>query len=119
MISETEIFKWLDSSEIVSNYEVLEFQEDTESFLLKLKIEFKNKSELFARESINRKLRKYSFHWRSENGQLIMRWDNAKHHKELSTFPHHRHEYSEENVLENIEVGLIDILKLIENQLLK
>lgn len=119
MTSETEIFKWLDSSEIVSSYEVLEFQEDSEGYLLKFKIQFKDKSELFTRESTKRNLRKYSFHWRSENGSLIIRWDNAKHHNELSTFPHHRHEDSEHNVIENSEVGLIDILKFIQNQLRK
>ena len=119
MTSETEIFNWLDNSQTVSRYEVLDFQEDNESYLLKLKIEFTDKSELFTRESIKRNLRKYSFHWQSEDGLLIIRWDNADHHRELATFPHHRHEQNEDNVMENKEVALIDILKFILNKFFK
>ncbi len=119
MTSETEIFNWLDNSDIVSNYQVLEFQEDEVSFILKLKIEFIDKSELFTRESIKRNLRKYSFHWQSGDGVLIVRWDNAQHHRELSTFPHHRHEHDGSNVQENEEVTLLDILKFILKKFFK
>ncbi len=119
MTSETEIFNWLDNSRIVSHYEVLDFQEENESFLLKLKIKFVDKSELFTRESVKKNLRKYSFHWQSEDGLLIIRWDNANHHRELSTFPHHRYEQDEDNVKENQEVTLMEILKYILNRFFK
>jgi hypothetical protein len=72
MTSETEIFNWLDDSQIVSQYEVLDFQQDDESYFLKLKIKFVDKSELFTRESVKRNLRNYSFHWQSEEGLLII-----------------------------------------------
>ncbi len=119
MISETEIFSWLDNSEIVSDYKVIDFQSDDVSFLLKLKIEFIDKSNLFTRESAERNLRKYSFHWQSQDGSLIIRWDNAGHYPNLSTFPHHRHEHIESNVLENAEVSLLDILKHISKNFSK
>ena len=41
---------------------------------------------------------KYSFHWQDEAGQLLKRWDNASHHPELSTQPHHVHDGAEANV---------------------
>jgi Family of unknown function (DUF6516) len=34
---------------------------------------------------------KYKYQWQSENGDLISRWDNVPHHKEIKTFPHHMH----------------------------
>jgi hypothetical protein len=117
MISETEIFKWLDNSPLVSGYEVLDFHEDTESYLLKLRINFTDRSELFARESIKRNLRQYSYHWQTNEGQLNIRWDNAKYHKELSTYPHHRHEKEESKVFENKEVFIMEILELIRRKI--
>lgn len=33
---------------------------------------------------------KYSFHLQ-KNGEFLLRWDNAPHHKELSTHPFHVH----------------------------
>lgn len=38
----------------------------------------------------------YSFHWQDESGRLLKRWDNAPHHPEVSTFPHHLHDGAEE-----------------------
>ena len=35
--------------------------------------------------------KKYSYHWQDKEGQLIKRWDNAPHHKELNNYPHHIH----------------------------
>ena len=35
---------------------------------------------------------KYSFHWQDAAGQLLKRWDNAAHHREISTHPHHVHD---------------------------
>ncbi len=40
----------------------------------------------------------YSFHWQDESGLLRKRWDNAPHHRKISTFPHHLHDGSEECV---------------------
>jgi hypothetical protein len=33
----------------------------------------------------------YSFHYQSASGQLILRYDNAPHHTEIQTHPHHKH----------------------------
>jgi hypothetical protein len=41
---------------------------------------------------------KYSFHWQGTDGKLLKRWDNAAHHPEIETFPHHIHDGSEDNV---------------------
>ena len=31
----------------------------------------------------------YRFHWQDKEAKLLKRWDNAKHHPELKTFPYH------------------------------
>lgn len=41
---------------------------------------------------------KYSFHWQLPDGQLLKRWDNAAHHPDIKTFPHHIHDGSEDHV---------------------
>ncbi len=33
----------------------------------------------------------YRYHWQDKKHTLITRWDNAPHHHELPTFPHHKH----------------------------
>lgn len=49
------------------------------------------------------------------SGRLIKRWDNAPHHPELDTFPHHLHEgdrvvsHSALNALESLQHMLAQI----------
>jgi hypothetical protein len=38
---------------------------------------------------------KYSYHYQDRNGNLIFRYDMAPHHREVETFPHHKHIYSD------------------------
>ena len=33
----------------------------------------------------------YSYYWLRHGGSTIVGWDNAPHHKEVQTFPHHKH----------------------------
>ena len=33
----------------------------------------------------------YSYYWLSQSGETIEGWDNAPHHPEVETHPHHRH----------------------------
>jgi hypothetical protein len=35
---------------------------------------------------------KYRYHLQSSSHELVTRWDNAPHHRSVSTFPHHRHD---------------------------
>ena len=41
---------------------------------------------------------KYSFHLQDKSGKLLKRWDNAAHHPEISTSPHHVHEGTEKSI---------------------
>jgi hypothetical protein len=33
----------------------------------------------------------YRYHWQDTTGRLIFRYDDAPHHSEIVTFPHHKH----------------------------
>ena len=56
---------------------------------------------------------KYSFHWQAANGTLIRRWDNAPHHREIASFPHHFHDGDENNVLPHAPLDVFSVLLMI------
>ena len=56
---------------------------------------------------------KYSFHWQSDEGKFIKRWDNAAHHPEIETYPHHLHEGAEDLVLPYQPVTSEEILQIV------
>lgn len=56
---------------------------------------------------------KYRFHWQDADGQLRKRWDNAAHHPEIPTYPHHVHDGAEANVLPHGPFGTEDVLAII------
>jgi len=55
---------------------------------------------------------KYRYHYMNMKNELIFRYDNARHHKEISTYPHHKH--LEDKVFESSEMNLLDVLLEIE-----
>ncbi len=63
-------------------------------FRISIKLRNGDRAELFeyVRE-IEGTLRilKYSYHWQRQDGTLVRRWDNARHHPELEYFPDHVH----------------------------
>ena len=82
----------LENSEIISSYAVLDFRESDNSYYLKLKISFIDKSVLFSKEFFTWDSHKYSYHWQDSNNKLLVRWDNAPFQKEIETYPHPKHE---------------------------
>ena len=59
---------------------------------------------------------KYSFHWQGPHGDLIRRWDNAPHHPEVASHPHHVHHGDESNVLPHHPMCAHDILNVLCRQ---
>ncbi len=55
---------------------------------------------------------KYRFHLMDKEGNIVFRYDNTPHHKDVSSFPHHKH--LPINVVESDEIGIMDILDEIE-----
>ena len=58
-------------------------------------------------------IKRYRHHWQSHDGQVIKRWDNAPHHPEIDTFPHHLHDGSESNVIGHGEIAGLNALRIV------
>lgn len=59
----------------------------------------------------------YSYHWQTEEGVLIIRWDNASHYPDIETFPHHKHVRKENNVEPSHEQNLEQVMNYIRKKL--
>lgn len=51
---------------------------------------------------------KYSYHWQSVDGQLLIRWDNAPHHPEIATHPNHKH--AGEEIVQSVRISVEGVL---------
>lgn len=87
----------------------------------KARVKFVDNSELHLFEFVRMKdneviVEKYRYHYQDSSGRVIKRWDNAKHHPELKTFPHHVHigKKIEESVKPEIEDVLLDVVRKIQ-----
>ena len=58
----------------------------------------------------------YSYYWFDSTGKLIEGWDNAPHHREIDTFPHHKHTKRGIERLENPDISIL--LKKIRERVL-
>lgn len=59
---------------------------------------------------------KYRYQFMDSNNQLIFRYDNAPHHSEISSFPHHKHVPS--GVVESVPLHFSKVLKEVESNIL-
>ncbi|MBI4649175.1 MAG: hypothetical protein HY738_21925 [Bacteroidia bacterium] len=81
---------------------------------------FNDSSQLDFNEVVNtnqKSKQKYSYHYMDKNKELIFRYDNVQHHREIKTFPHHKH--TENGIIESSEPNLEKILTEIEQKILK
>jgi hypothetical protein len=85
------IVRQLKQSNLFTDIEVLELIDEETINLLKIKAQIRDGSILFITELATRHYQKYSYHWQRQNGEIIMRWDNKPHWRNLKTFPHHKH----------------------------
>lgn len=103
----------LTASPIVKDIEILDEFITSVSGFLDCRVLLIDESELFVSEYftvLNDRIKrdKYSYHLQ-KNDELIIRWDNAPHHRELSTFPDHVHR--KDGVHESKEMTVEDILE--------
>jgi len=52
---------------------------------------------------------KYRLHYMKHSGQMLFRYDNAPHHPEITSHPHHKH--ISNKVFQTTEPSLKDVLK--------
>ena len=60
---------------------------------------------------------KYSYHYQDKAEKVVFRYDMAPHHKEIKTFPHHKH-LGSEKVIESLAPSLGEVLQEIEGILI-
>mgnify|MGYP001113147722 CR=1 FL=1 len=61
----------------------------------------------------------YRLQWQTADGQLKKRWDNAGHHKEIATFPHHVRVGTSGEVQPSETMSIQKVLAIIETELLE
>ncbi len=83
---------------------------------IKGQITFIDGSKLYFSEQLPTDRDKYRFHYMDIQSKLIARWDSAPHHKELRTFPFHKH--TNENTEEHRATNLIETLDEIAKKVL-
>jgi hypothetical protein len=102
---------------IIKTYVVELFERETNRKRLKATITFIDGSRLFIKDYNFGSERKYSYHWADRYGELIIRWDNAPHWRQITTFPHHKHIGSSERVEPSLEIDLSAVLLFIKSQI--
>jgi len=79
-------------SEIIVSIEKIEMVEEEQVAKFKAKLKLFDETILWIREIwIKRKMVEYSYYWLQPDETVIIGWDNAPHHKEVSSYPHHKH----------------------------
>lgn len=105
-------------SDCIVSFELLLQETRSDLSKTKMKITLKDNSVLFLREIIiDNILFDYSYHWQTERGELIIRWDNAAHFPDIKTHPHHKHLAKENLVEPSYEQSLPQVMDFIKKQL--
>ena len=60
---------------------------------------------------------KYRFHFMDSADKMIFRYDNAPHHPEVATYPHHKHIQGKEKPKQSKGIGLREVLSEIEGMI--
>jgi hypothetical protein len=60
------------------------------------------------------RLVRYSYYWLTAENNLKIGWDNAPHHKQFETYPHHCHVEKQNNLQPSAETSLEDVMKVID-----
>lgn len=110
------IVSLLKHSKLFSDIEVLEFVDEDTVQLLKIKATVKDGSVLYVTELQTTGYQKYSYHWQNEGGEMLIRWDNSPHYRNLKTYPHHMHEYGKIKPSHRITVE--EVINVIKSSLL-
>jgi len=99
---------------LVKNFRVIKEFIGVKKGYIRFVIEFIDNSELHVFEYVDSSLHKlnYSYHWQNNEKKLIKRWDNAPHHSNIETFPHHMHDKND--IKPTNEPTFVEILEKIE-----
>lgn len=108
--------KILEESSIVDSIISVESDALGDYYRLKLHARLINGWKLYVWEHATPKFQRYAYHI-LKGTELIIRWDNAPHHRQVKTFPHHKH--VKEDILESKEMSIKDVIIELEKMIQK
>jgi len=104
--------------EIVVETEFLNIREIRGLIHYKCKVQLIDGSNLRISEKWHeQQLIQYSYYWLDDENNLIIGWDNAPHHPEISTHPHHKHIQHTNRISTSNENSLKLVLNFIKQQI--
>ena len=103
------------ASDIIAEIELLAASNPN---LIRLRADLINSDKLHISEAWDEEtLIRYAYYWLKQNDELRIGWDNAPHHPEVSTHPHHKHVSTREDIQVTEETSLEDVLIFIKKRL--
>ena len=81
--------------------------------IVQCRLFFKDGSKLAVYERCMALSTKYGYQWMRSDNSLIICWDNADHHPEIETHPHHKHIETRQNVQPSEEMNTKKVLAFI------
>ncbi len=104
------------ASDIIAEIELLATSNPN---LIRLRAELINSDKLHITEAWDEeKIIRYAYYWLQQNDELRVGWDNAPHHPEVSTHPHHKHVAKQKDIQPSEETNLEGVLEVIKQKLL-
>jgi len=108
-------------SALVVTYDLVKMQLSINTGYIEGKVTFINNSrfvffEFLRQTAAGVEREKYRYHFMNGDDQLIFRYDNAPHHPEIVTFPHHKHLPA--GLSENAAPNFADVFTEIESYVL-
>jgi hypothetical protein len=104
----------------VLTYAVMEERLGADYGYLRVRVELVNRdfvemAEYFTVQTGGITVQRYRHQWMDPTQQVLRkRWDNARHHPHLASFPHHVHDGNESNVIPGTAMRIIDAIAYLE-----
>lgn len=108
------ILKVLKRSKIVAKIISVDFDGAAGYSILKIRAELVNRWQFQFWEHKTPVKRRYAYHV-FDSDVMVVRWDNAPHHRDIATFPHHKHICGE--IAESKEMQISDVLAELEKMM--
>ncbi len=81
--------------------------------------DFMEISEFFVVENYHRLTKRYRYQWMDQSRKkLRKRWDNVEHYPDIDNFPHHVHVAEESIVKPGKCLGILELIRIIENEIM-
>ena len=111
----------VESSRVIHLSNITYEKRGTHEGFIRGRLHFVDSSVLYWREFVDVEITAdrlmYVYQYMDSSKKLVFRYDNTGHHKKLGlpTYPHHKHESSEDNVIPAETMDLATTLKEIES----